>query len=186
MYYVMLFLRFPHLLSIDLPCPVLHLRIFSFTIVSNLTAHPCRLARLISPRSLRAEVIRMSVEDVTVVHTITSSLRAALDKASTIRTTDTIEPPLPAASFESDLSNLKKLFETPNDDTSKSSSNAVFEYAARAIFYPLVAADLNEGSFTAICNFFDLLQLCAGYGLCETTLPLLLVEELLDGQSTLR
>jgi len=125
----------------------------------------------------------MSVDDVATIRSITLSLRAILDKASTINTADTIEPPLPISSLESDVRNLENIFETPDDGTSKDSRFAVFEYAARAIFYPLVAANLDEGSFISLCNFFDLLQLCADHNLCEGTLPLLLIEELLDGQT---
>lgn len=125
----------------------------------------------------------MSVDNIATIQDIISTLRDTLEKAGTINTADTIGPPLPIASFEGDLRRLESIFETPDDSVSKDSRFGVFEYAARSIFYQLVAANLVDGFFNSLCDFFDLLQLCADHAICEDTLPLLLIEELLEGQT---
>jgi len=125
----------------------------------------------------------MSVDETATIQNITSSLRDTLEKAGTINTADTIGPPLSITSFEGDLRRLERILVTPEDSVSKDSRFGVFEYAARSIFHSLVATYLDDGFFNSLCDFFDLLQLCADHAICEATLPLLLIEELLDGQT---
>lgn len=122
----------------------------------------------------------MSLGDSSISRDITTSLRAILDRASNINTTDI---PASIASFESHIGELKTVLAIPDDSTSDASRYAVFEHAVRTIFYPLVAATIDEGFFRSISNFFDLLQVCADDALCDATLPFLLIEELLDGQT---
>jgi len=126
----------------------------------------------------------MSVENVPLSRDVESLLRNLLDKAATLKTTDTLEPALPTAPFEDDITRLSAIFSHNEDTLRESSRHNIFETAARDVFYSVVAKhDAQTTTFTTIYNLLDILQQCTEHSLCDSALTLWLVEELLDSQT---
>jgi len=126
----------------------------------------------------------MSVEDVPLSRDVEALLRNLLDKATTLKTTDTLEPALPIAPFVDDINRISAFFSHDQDTLPESSRHNIFETAARDVFYSVVAEhEAHTTTFTTIYNLLDILQQCTEHNLCDSALTLWLVEELLDSQT---
>lgn len=119
---------------------------------------------------------------VAAVKTLEARVRDLLTKASQVKQTTAIDPPLHAADFDNDI---RSLGPSPSDSSSPTaSSQTLLETAVRNVFYPLITKlDISTPAFVAVWNLFDLLNICADASLCDPSLSLWLVEELLDSQT---
>lgn len=117
-----------------------------------------------------------------------------LDRASKVKQTPTIEPPLNQADFEDLPTRLEqalaaaaKSATTPEDGGStrdKTQVNAVVETVARDIFNRFIAStSIDSPAFVRVWNLFDILAILSDSEKCEPALLFWLVEELLESQT---
>ncbi|KAK7737000.1 hypothetical protein SLS53_006756 [Cytospora paraplurivora] len=127
---------------------------------------------------------------VQAVSTFVDFFEKALEVASSVKPTSSIEPTLE----ESDLKDvLNQLPETPETDESQSTATlrqrnnarfAVIETAARGLLSNLIArVSIDSPDFVKVWNFFDILQCLSDRGQCDPALLVWLLEELLDSQT---
>lgn len=151
-----------------------------------------------------------SVPAVGVIH---GRLRALLEKASRVKPEANVDPPLPLSEFEEDIrevgivKDVRSLGDALEGQTQEegdavymtdypipnapvhpiptpAAQHTALETAARFIFNSLLASSNTDPSaFSTICNLLDLLQFAANASQCDASLPLWLVEELLDSQT---
>ncbi|KAK5168593.1 hypothetical protein LTR04_006229 [Oleoguttula sp. CCFEE 6159] len=105
----------------------------------------------------------LAPEDIPSVQTATAKLQELLDEARKIKIVNTVEPPLSISALTNGIDQF-------NEATSALQvSQGVIEKAARNISYELLAStDIDDPSFVH----------------CDTALVFLLIEELLDSQTT--
>lgn len=123
------------------------------------------------------------------MRSIASNLRDLLVKARDLKQSNDIDPPLHFPEFETGVISITH----PSYDLGDGSADlstiaepqyAAFENSARDIFYEQLAAFAeDEATFVDICNLLDILQFCADKRQCDSSLPLWLVEELLESQT---
>lgn len=122
-----------------------------------------------------------------IVLEITKRLRHLLTTARNIKTSTSIEPPLPTVGLTSDISHLTSSDSLPinhSEDTAKNLTHAAVECAARAILYEKIGSlDVQEPDFVDVWNLLDIIQSCADYKQCDVGLSLWLIEEMLDSQT---
>ncbi|KAK5002920.1 hypothetical protein LTR39_006562, partial [Cryomyces antarcticus] len=118
----------------------------------------------------------LAPEDIPSVQTATAKLQELLDEARKIKIVNTVEPPLSISALTNGIDQF-------NEATSALQvSQGVIEKAARNISYELLAStDIDDPSFVHVWDLLDILQVL---GQCDTALVFLLIEELLDSQTT--
>lgn len=116
------------------------------------------------------------------VANVAARLRSLLARAQTVKPESTVEPALPTADFVEDVSALHDDFSEQYEPLYRVKA---VEAATREIFYTLITStDINEPSFVQVWNLLDIVLICGDHGKCDAGLVCLLLEELLDSQTT--
>ncbi|KAI1096578.1 THO complex subunit 1 transcription elongation factor-domain-containing protein [Rostrohypoxylon terebratum] len=120
--------------------------------------------------------------EVPQVDAFAALLRDTLNHARSIKPTESIEPPLTQADFDSQLAQIPTIFTSEKEKTRQ---NAVIEIATRNMFSSLVATtSIDSPEFVQVWNLFDFLSVLSDNDQCDPALLFWLVEELLDSQTT--
>ncbi|KAF2033660.1 nuclear matrix protein [Setomelanomma holmii] len=121
----------------------------------------------------------MTVRSEASQDALTQRLEYLLQRARTVKTSSTIDPPLQV--FEL-VPESEPLF--GNIEGEKEARFLAVESAAKSLFYSyLGSTQIDEPAFVTIWNLLDVLQYCGDRELCSPQSILLLIEELLDSQS---
>lgn len=113
---------------------------------------------------------------------VAARLRSLLARAQTVKPETTVEPALPIANFVEDVNALHDDFADHYDQVYKVKA---VEAATREIFYALITStDILDPSFAQVWNLLDIVLICGDHGKCDAGLVCLLLEELLDSQTT--
>jgi THO complex subunit 1 len=105
-------------------------------------------------------------------------LQGLLDRASSLKPTQAIEPPLPVLEFAGDKGLPLVEPDTP------SSHKLLVDVASKRILHTVAAnTSIEDPSFAQVWNLFDILSICSDQEQCDPALLWLLIEELLDYQS---
>ncbi|SMR48829.1 unnamed protein product [Zymoseptoria tritici ST99CH_1E4] len=127
----------------------------------------------------------MAVEvasDLQVVAQIASRLQSLLRRASAVKPETSVEPALPTAEFVDDIEALLDDFAEHHDQQYKFSA---VETAVREVFYSLITStSISDPAFVGVWNLLDIVLICGDRGRCDAALICLLLEELLDSQTT--
>ncbi|KAF1986972.1 hypothetical protein K402DRAFT_393121 [Aulographum hederae CBS 113979] len=119
----------------------------------------------ISPRLIAAETTYTRLEEL-------------LARASAIKTSTEIEPPLPESEFTGDKGLINR------SDVSTQLHNHLVDAAAhRILLETLFSASVEDPSFVRIWNLLDILSICGDQDQCENTVAWRLIEELFEAQS---
>ncbi|KAI1450673.1 THO complex subunit 1 transcription elongation factor-domain-containing protein [Annulohypoxylon stygium] len=120
--------------------------------------------------------------EVPQVDAFAALLKDTLNHAQSIKPSESIEPPLTQADFESQLAQIPTIFTSEKEKTRQ---NAVIEIATRNMFSSLVATtSIDSPEFVQVWNLFDFLSVLSDNDQCDPALLFWLVEELLDSQTT--
>ncbi|CZT16070.1 related to nuclear matrix protein [Ramularia collo-cygni] len=123
-----------------------------------------------------------SASELVAVVNVAVRLRSLLARAQTVKPETTVEPALPVADFIEDVTALHDDFADHYDQPYKVKT---VEAAVREMFYSLIAStEINDPSFVQVWNLLDIVLICGDYGKCDAGLVCLLLEELLDSQTT--
>ncbi|KAF2500338.1 hypothetical protein BU16DRAFT_614112 [Lophium mytilinum] len=121
----------------------------------------------------------MAVRDIEPALAMTGRLQGLLKRASQIKASTAIDPPLQV----SELSSEDEMLLGPITGDAELHKSIV-DAAARNIFYNILATtSIEDPSFVQVWNLLDILQYCGDKDQCYSGLVFLLVEELLDSQS---
>ncbi|MCJ1281246.1 hypothetical protein MMC26_000564 [Xylographa opegraphella] len=125
----------------------------------------------------------MASPELSLVGTYGTSIQLSLKKAKNVKHQSSIEPALPISEFDEQVQNIARI----REDTSINSQQvhyAAIETAIRSIFYDILASNsIDQPLFCEIWNLFDIVVILSDNELCEPTLIIWLVEELLDSQT---
>jgi THO complex subunit 1 len=121
----------------------------------------------------------MAVHDAEPGHAMTLTLEQLLKRARQVKKQTAIDPPLQISDLIS--SNEPLLGPVMGDpETHKT----IIESSAKNVFYAILAStQIDDPAFVNIWNLLDILQYCGDQNQCSPQLVLLLIEELLDGQT---
>lgn len=116
-----------------------------------------------------------------VVH-VAGRLRSLLEHAQSVKPETSVEPALPIADFIDDVDALHNDIPDHYDQPYRVK---VVEAAVREIFYALITStEIQDTSFVQVWNLLDIVLICGDHGKCDAGLVCLLLEELLDSQTT--
>ena len=116
------------------------------------------------------------------VASATSKLRGLLNKARMVKSTSTVDPPLPTSPFLEDVIALQDGLGELHDQAYKF---GILETAARNIVYTLInSAEILDPAFVEVWNLLDVILMCSDHGQATPELACWLLEELLDSQTT--
>jgi len=125
-----------------------------------------------------------SAADLQPVAAVVSRLQALLQEAEQQIPENAASRPLPTSEL---LAGVNALHEDISDKYDQTYKWAAVETAAREIFYSsLVDLDIEDSTAVTVWHLFDILSLCGDQGICAPDLVCLLVEELLDSQTTIK
>jgi THO complex subunit 1 len=120
--------------------------------------------------------------ELEMVSQVTARLGSLLARATTVKPESSVEPPLPTASFADDIEALHDDFPEHYDQQFKF---ITVETAARELFYSIITSThINDAAFVQVWNLLDIVLICGDHGKCDAALICLLLEELLDSQTT--
>lgn len=125
-----------------------------------------------------------AVAELPSVASITTKLRALLERAKAVKPSASVDPALPTTELIPLIDSLDA------DVDSQYASDqayrfAAVETAAREQFYSIVGqTSIEDPEFVEIWNLLDVLLLCGDRGKCTPELVCWLIEELLDSQTT--
>lgn len=120
--------------------------------------------------------------ELTPVVAVAERIRALLARAQTVKPETTVEHALPIADFVEDVGALHDDFADHYDQPYKVKA---VEAAIREIFYAFITStQINDPSFVQVWNLLDIVLICGDHGKCDAGLVCLLLEELLDSQTT--
>ncbi|KAI1460587.1 THO complex subunit 1 transcription elongation factor-domain-containing protein [Annulohypoxylon moriforme] len=120
--------------------------------------------------------------EIPQVDAFAALLKDTLNHAQSIKSSESIEPPLTQADFDSQLAQVPTIFASEKE---KARQNAVIEIATRNMFSSLVATtSIDSPEFVQVWNLFDFLSVLSDNDQCDPALLFWLVEELLDSQTT--
>ncbi|KAI0902123.1 THO complex subunit 1 transcription elongation factor-domain-containing protein [Annulohypoxylon nitens] len=120
--------------------------------------------------------------EVPQVDAFAALLKDTLNHAQSVKPSESIEPPLTQADFDSQLAQIPTIFTSEKEKTRQ---NAVIEIATRNMFSSLVATtSIDAPEFVQVWNLFDFLSVLSDNDQCDPALLFWLVEELLDSQTT--
>lgn len=123
-----------------------------------------------------------TANELASVANVVSRLRSLLAHAQTVKPETTVEPALPVADFVEDVKALHDDFADHYDQLYKVKA---VEAATREVFYSLITStEINDPSFVQVWNLLDIVLICGDHGKCDAGLVCLLLEELLDSQTT--
>ena len=125
-----------------------------------------------------------TVAELPSVASITTKLRALLERAKAVKPTASVDPALPTAELIPLVDFLDADVESQyaSDQAYKF---AAVETAAREQFYSILGqTSIEDPEFVEIWNLLDVLLLCGDQGKCTPELVCWLIEELLDSQTT--
>lgn len=124
----------------------------------------------------------LTVTEVQPVATVLSRLKALLDQANSLRAENAVAQPLPSNDLLAGVNALHHDIPEKYDQPYKWN---VVESAARELFYSsIINLDIEDPKEVRIWHLYDILLLCGDQSMCAPDLVCLLIEELLDCQTT--